>query len=305
MVLLFSVLMFCLVLAAATVVGVRCWASPRAVSDRLANRHREEAAPSSSKKWRLDQLAPIFGRVISTSAKERERLTQNLVSAGFRNPNSISVLNGVKVIAAAVLGIGTPAVLAVIGSEPAKIVMGGIVAAAAGFTAPAEFVRMRCRKRRRKIEKALPNALDLLTTCVEAGLGLDQAIVQVSRELHRSYPEISEEFSTVTFETRAGKRRADALRSLAERTGVNELKKLAAVLNQADKFGTSVAQTLRGQSEHLRIQARNAAEEKAAKLGVKMVFPIFFFILPSLFVVTVGPVVVRIVRDLIPMMKNM
>ena len=109
----------------------------------------------------------------------------------------------------------------------------------------------------------------------------------------------------MNLEMKAGSRRADALRNLADRTGVEEVKKLVAVLIQADRFGTSIAQSLRGHSEFMRVQTRQMAEEKAAKLGVKLVFPIFFCILPSLFVVTVGPVLVRIVRDLIPMMVNM
>jgi tight adherence protein C len=150
----------------------------------------------------------------------------------------------------------------------------------------------------------LPNALDLLVVCVESGLGLDQAILQVSKELEQAHPEITEEFALVNLELKAGKRRVEALRNLAERTAVDELKKLVAVLIQADRFGTSIAQSLRGHADFMRTQSRQVAEEKAAKLGVKLVFPIFFCILPSLFVVTVGPVAVRIVRELIPTMQN-
>jgi tight adherence protein C len=189
--------------------------------------------------------------------------------------------------------------------ESATAIMGALGGAGGGFMLPGELLKRRVRSRRKKIAKALPNALDLLTIAVEAGLGLDQAIVHVSVELNRPHPEISEEFSMVNLETRAGKRRADALRSMAERTGVLEVKKLSAVLIQADRFGTSIAQSLRAHSEHLRVQARQTAEEKAAKLGVKLVFPIFFFILPSLFVITVGPVVVRIFQELLPMMNSM
>ena len=127
----------------------------------------------------------------------------------------------------------------------------------------------------------------------------------MAKELEHAHPEICEEFSLVNLELKAGKRRAEALRNLAERTGVDDLKKLVAVLIQADRFGTGVAQSLRAHSDYMRVQARQVAEEKAAKLGVKLVFPIFFCILPSLFVVTVGPVVMRIVRELIPMMNNM
>jgi len=134
---------------------------------------------------------------------------------------------------------------------------------------------------------------------------LDQAVLQVAKELQFAHPEISEEFSLMNLELKAGKLRAEALRNLAARTGVDELKKLVGVLIQADRFGTSIAQSLRGHSEYMRVQTRQQAEEKAAKLGVKLVFPIFFCILPSLFVVTVGPVLVKIVRELIPMMVNM
>ena len=161
------------------------------------------------------------------------------------------------------------------------------------------------RRRQKQIQRGLANALDLMVVCVESGLGLDQAIVQVAKELEHAHPEISEELAMVNLELKAGKRRAEALRNLADRTAVDDLKKLVAVLIQADRFGTGVAQSLRAHSDYMRVQARQIAEEKAAKLGVKLVFPIFFCILPSLFVVTVGPVVMKIMRELIPMMNNM
>jgi tight adherence protein C len=129
-------------------------------------------------------------------------------------------------------------------------------------------------------------------------------MVQVSKELEHAHPDISEEFGLVNLELKAGKRRADALRNLSDRTASDDLKKLVAVLIQADRFGTGIAQSLRAHADYMRVQARQIAEEKAAKLGVKLVFPIFFCILPSLFVVTVGPVVVKIIRELIPMMNN-
>jgi len=137
---------------------------------------------------------------------------------------------------------------------------------------------------RRNIRRALPNALDLLVVCVESGLGLDQAIIQCAKELEHAHPEICQEFTLVNLELKAGKRRAEALRNLADRGGVDELRKLVAVLIQADKFGTSIAQSLRAHSDYLRVQMHQTAEEKAAKLGVKLIFPIFFCILPSLFV---------------------
>ena len=161
------------------------------------------------------------------------------------------------------------------------------------------------KRRQKQVHRGLANALDLLVVCVESGLGLDQAIVQVAKELEHAHPEVSQEFTMVSLELKAGKRRVEALHNLADRTAVEDLKKLVAVLIQADKFGTGVAQSLRQHAEYMRVQARQIAEEKAAKLGVKLVFPIFFCILPSLFVVTVGPVAIKIMRELLPMMNNM
>ena len=206
---------------------------------------------------------------------------------------------------AVVLPVGALMATAKSNAAPSNKILFLVASFAVGFFGPNEYVRHAARKRQKQILRGLPNALDLMVVCVESGLGLDQAILQVAKELQSAHPEISEEFSLMNLEMKAGKRRAEALRNLADRTGVEEVKKLVAVLVQADRFGTSVAQSLRGHSEYMRVQTRQQAEEKAAKLGVKLVFPIFFCILPSLFVVTVGPVIVRIVRELIPMMVNM
>ena len=146
----------------------------------------------------------------------------------------------------------------------------------------------------------MPNALDLLVVCVESGLGLDQAILQVPKNWITRIRRSAKSSALVNLELKAGKRATEALRNLAERTNVDELKKLVAVLIQADRFGTGIAQSLRGHADFMRVQSRQVAEEKAAKLGVKLVFPIFFCILPSLFVVTVGPVAMKIVAGTVP-----
>ena len=155
-------------------------------------------------------------------------------------------------------------------------------------------------QRQKAIKKGLPNTLDMLVICVESGLGLDQALMQVSKELHTAHPEISDELAVMNLEMRAGKRRAESLHNFGARTDVDEVKKMVSVLIQADRFGTSISQTLRNFSDFMRVQMRQEIEEKAAKIGVKLVFPIFFFILPSLFVVTVGPILVKVVRDFLP-----
>ena len=154
------------------------------------------------------------------------------------------------------------------------------------------------------VRLSLPDALDLLVVSVEAGLGLDQAIQHVARELQVSHPQLSEEMSLVTLEMRAGKRRSDALRNFAERTGEPEIQKLVAILIQNDRFGTSMGESLRTHSDFMRTRRRQEAEERAGKVGVKLVFPIFFFILPSMLIVAAGPGILQIFKYLFPMMKQ-
>ena len=142
-----------------------------------------------------------------------------------------------------------------------------VLAAAVGFLGPGEMLQQLVKRRRRKIDRALPNALDLLVVCVESGLGLDQAILQVSREMQKSYPELSSEFAITNLEMRHGKRRADALRNLGDRTGVDDMKTLVSTLIQADRFGTSISQTLRTHSEFMRRQLGNAPRKRQPRWG--------------------------------------
>jgi tight adherence protein C len=232
-------------------------------------------------------------------------LRRRLARAGFRHPSAVGRFRGLQSVLA--VFVGAAGVLAgwdfCLGGENLCILAGA--AGLAGYLAPMRLLMFRIGRRRHAIERGLPNALDLMVVCVESGLGLDQTIVHVAHEMRPVFPDLADEFTVVNLELRAGKRRADALHDLGDRTGVEDLKKLVAVLIQADRFGTGVSQSLRGHSDYMRAMARERAEEKAAKIAVKLVFPIFFCILPSLFVVTVGPVAVRLVRDLIPMIQNM
>jgi tight adherence protein C len=143
-----------------------------------------------------------------------------------------------------------------------------------------------------------------MVVCVEAGLGLDQAVQYVARELGLTHPELSDELNLMTLEMRAGKRRAEALRNLADRTGEVELRKLVAILIQTDRFGTSMAESLRTHSDFMRVRRRQEAEERAGKVGVKLVFPIFFFILPSMLLVAAGPGLLQVFKYLFPMMRQ-
>ena len=176
--------------------------------------------------------------------------------------------------------------------------------AGGGYVLPGFMLERKIKKRQETLRLSLPDALDLMVVSVEAGLGLDQAIQHVSRELQPTHPEISEEWGLVTLEMRAGKRRSDALRNLADRTGEPELRKLVAILVQNDRFGTSMAESLRAHSDFMRTRRRQDAEERAGKVGVKLIFPIFFFILPSMMVVTAGPALLQVFKYLFPLMAN-
>lgn len=302
--LLASLLVFLMITGIGVLLGLQMWARPKAAIDRItATVDTPLAVGHPSLAWR--ELVKKLGTLVPSAPKDSSVMVRRLMRAGFRGPNALKMLYGSKAILAIILPVAALLAAAKSDSDPSNKILFVTAAFAAGFFGPNEYVRRAARQRQKRIRRGLPNALDLMVVCVESGLGLDQAIVQVAKELQFAYPAISDEFSLMNLEMKAGKRRADALRNLADRTGVDEVKKLVAVLVQADRFGTSVAQSLRGHSEFMRVQTRQQAEEKAAKLGVKLVFPIFFCILPSLFVVTVGPVVVRIVRELIPMMVNM
>jgi len=232
-------------------------------------------------------------------------MKRRLVRAGIRNPNAAHYFQGARVVGTLIFSAAATAIALQAGAGSSNLVLGVGAGAALGYVAPMQYLLWRIRKRKHAIEKGLPNALDLMVICVESGLGIDQTTLQVAKELIAAHPEISDEFTVMNLELRAGKRRADALHNLADRTGVEDLKKLVAVLIQTDRFGTSIAASLRGHADYLRTMARQRAEERASKLAVKLVFPIFFCVLPSLFAVTVGPVLTHLIRDLIPLIENM
>ena len=301
--LLVSAFIFAGVAIAVSVLGLRLWVRPKQAMDRVAGVgvvSPADAAPVHPSLVFRDVVKRL-GEMVPASPKDAGKVQKRLIRAGIRSSSALKTFYGMKVALAGVL----PVIgFLVTSSESENRMLTLLACVGAGFLAPNKYVDMRAKRRQKQIRRALPNALDLLVVCVESGLGLDQAILQVAKELEHAHPEISEEFGLVNLELKAGNRRADALRNLAERTAVEDLKKLVAVLIQADRFGTGVSQSLRGHADYMRIQARQVAEEKAAKLGVKLLFPIFFCVLPSLFVVTVGPMAVKIVRELIPMMKS-
>ncbi len=297
-------IVFIAVVALVMLVGMKLYVRPKEAMERVAGNIEATDHVIAHPSLAIHELIKRLGNFIPQSPKDVTVMQRRLIRAGIRNENALKILYGAKFCCGVVFPLVMAAAITATSVETSNKIFGILGAAAAGFFLPNEYVRRMASKRQKEIARGLANSLDLLVVCVESGLGLDQAILQVSKELEHAHPEISEEFGFVNLELKAGKRRVDALRNLAERTGVDDLKKLVAVLIQADRFGTGVAQSLRAHSDFMRVQARQVAEEKAAKLGVKLIFPIFFCILPSLFVVTVGPVAVKIVRELIPMMNS-
>jgi tight adherence protein C len=304
--LIFSFVLFLLVAVLVSVAGIKLYVRPKEAMERVTG-----AIPAESEEVPIHpslvfhELIKKLGMMMPVNPRDAGVIQRRMIRAGIRNPNAIRYLYGSKVFFGVLLPVLMSAAVAGSPADPANKFAAVLAAAAMGFFGPNEFINIKVKRRQKEIKRGLPNALDLLVVCVESGLGLDQAMVQVAKELEHAHPEVTEEFAMVNYELKAGKRRLEALRNLAERTNVDDLKKLVAVLIQADRFGTGVAASLRAHADFMRVQARQIAEEKAAKLGVKLVFPIFFCILPSLFVVTVGPMVVKIVRELIPMMHNM
>lgn len=306
MMILAAFAIFILVAIAISMAGMRLWVQPKEAIERVTGVSADlsEVTPRHPSLV-FHELAHKLGNVLPASPKDVSIMQRRLIRAGFRSPNALKMFYGSKVFFGVVVPVVMSILVASSSYEANTKFLAVIASVAAGFFGPNEYVNRMGKRRQKEIQRGLANGLDLLVVCVESGLGLDQSILQVSKELEHAHPEICEEFMLVNLELKAGKRRVEALRNLAERSSVDDLKKLVAVLIQADRFGTGVAQSLRAHADFMRVQARQIAEEKAAKLGVKLVFPIFFCILPTLFIVTVGPIAMKIVRELIPMMTNM
>jgi tight adherence protein C len=241
-----------------------------------------------------------LGEKAPKSPKEMGTLRLRLVQSGYRGDEALTVFFGIRVAFALLL-------FALFATSIVRRPNIGLALGAfgLGYILPGMVLARMAKRRAHRIRLSLADALDLLVVSVEAGLGLDQAMTRVGSELAFAYPELSDELRLINLELRAGKPRAEALRNLADRTGVDDLSSLVTMLIQTDKFGTSVAQSLRVYSETLRTKRRQRAEEAAAKTGVKMVFPLVTCIFPAIWVVTIGPAAIRFVKVLFPMVEGM
>jgi len=247
-------------------------------------------------------LSPLVALARPRREEETSHLALKLTRAGLRGAHAPQLFVGGR-MAAALGGIVLYAVIAVRRTEPLPAGPAlGVILFAAGYYLPTLWLARRTRERQTVLEHGLPDMLDLLVTCVEAGLGLDAAMQRVGAELALAHPLLASELELTFLEVNAGIRRADALRRLADRTGVADLKSLAATLNQTETFGTGIADALRIQADGMRVRRMQRAEERAATVSVKLTIPLVLFILPSLLAVIVGPAIINILHALGPVL---
>jgi tight adherence protein C len=241
-----------------------------------------------------DPALARWSKMLPKSAKDMSRTERRLAAAGIRAPLAAVVYSVAELLVPAALLLGVFRFFGL--RDPLGWVIGAFLIVL-GYLAPGLYVDWRLSDRRKQIRNGLPDVLDLLIVCLEAGSSLDQAIMKASEELAIAYPALGEELRILTTETRAGKARMEAFKNLAARTKVEDVRTLVAMLAQTDRFGTSVADTLRTMADEMRVKRRQAAEETAAKVGVKLVLPLVFFLFPALYVVMLGPAVIQFIKN--------
>ncbi|MEE9208137.1 MAG: type II secretion system F family protein [Gemmatimonadota bacterium] len=266
-----------------------------AIASKRTVAHRRQRA---QKREQVEAWLQNFGERVAAQKSDWMSVRRKLAQAGYRNPNAAAIFFGVRVVSLVVVMGGVLALLPFLDLAGNQSLVFVVAGALMGWMLPTAIVSRKTRLRQKEIQKALPDTLDLLVVCVESGLGLNQALTRVSDEVEHISSVMSEELHIVNVEIRAGTPREDALRALGSRTDVRDLKALATMLVQTDRFGTSIAKALRVHSDSLRIKRRQRAEEAAAKTTIKMIFPLAFFIFPSMFVVILGPAVLSIIAEL-------
>ena len=253
----------------------------------------------------LKKASPALAKPLTpTTEAEMGKLRQSLVEAGFRSETAPIVYLSIRAACAMLfLALGGGVSVYLYGATYAALIR-LLFIGAIGFYLPILVLRILGSKRKQQIFLGLPDALDLMVVCVEAGLGLDQAMRRVAQEMKKSYRIVADEFGLCNLHLQMGRAKAQVLQDLGQRTGVDDLRALASILIQADKFGSSVATALRVQSDSMRTRRQQIAEEKAAKTAVKLIFPLVLFIFPGIFVVLVGPAGIQMAREMFPAMNG-
>ncbi|SRR6266849_176450 len=257
----------------------------------------DEGRFAERQKERMRDTLASVGKILPPPSTQQSNRTQLLmIRAGYRSSEAILAMRGFRLL----FPIACVAAVFVTGFYRTNVFLIPVVALAVGYLVPDMLLVWRVNARQHRLRRGLPDALDLLVICVEAGLGLDQALMKVSQDMRITHQELSQELQLVNLEMRVGKSRIESLRELARRTGLDDIKALTAMLIQTERFGTSIAQSLRVFSDDMRTKRRQRAEEMSAKTSVKMVPPLVFFIFPALMVVILGPAVLTLMHQLLP-----
>ena len=294
MVLVLAILIFITVALAIFAFGAAAYAPSSIIGSRLRSLSWQRPQPEKPAITdRFEQALDPLSKALPLSSDDTSRTRGWLVQAGYRESRHLTIYQGVRVLFAA---IGFVSVLLISGLKSPPLLVG---VTGLGFFIPRFILKRMINDRQARIRVGMPDALDLTVICVEAGLSLDQAMMRVGEDLRHAHPDLSDEFYLMNLELRAGKPRAEALRNLYNRTGVDDIKALVTTLVQTDRFGTSIAQALRVHSDSLRTERRQRAEEQAAKTTIKMIPPLVVFVLPSIIIVTLGPAIIQLYRTLI------
>ena len=270
------------------------------VRQRVAAATAAESAGGQTGGWNLDvsrYIKPVAKYVLPSKEAEQNKTLQRLIQAGYRSKNALNTFYAIKALTALIMPVGAYVALRWYPELSSTMVLFLVVLAAMiGVRLPDGILGKIREKRMKRLRVAFPDALDLLVVCVESGLGLGPAIERVARELEISHKDLAQELALVTAEIGAGVERPTALRNLSERCGLEDMKGLVGLLVQTIKFGTSVADALRVYSEEFRDKRMQKAEEEAAKIGTKMIFPLVFCMFPSFFIVAIGPAVMQFIE---------
>jgi tight adherence protein C len=263
---------------------------PGPTQDIQARRRRQ------AKSARLMSVLQALGQQVESGRKDATAVRLFLIQAGFSDPRAVSIYWASRVGLA--IGLAGFAVvgLPLLGTSVTQMLMGVLWLGISGWIGPTFYVRRRLKGRQKEVQLALADMLDMLVVCVEAGLGLNQALVRVADEIEHVSPVMSEQLAMVNLEMRAGTPRDEALKNLADRTGLSDIRSLVNMMIQTDRFGTSVADALRVHSDTMRTKRRQRAEEAAAKTTIKLVFPLVLFVFPAMFLVVIGPSALAIYR---------
>lgn len=280
-------------------------AQSRTIRHRMADlgldgpdQEESRAGQRREQRRRFERLIAVVGERFSGSGVEYGPLRARLVHAGYRQPKALVMFIGLRIVLTSALGLIVAALALANDFSGVLLLVAVLWGVGAGWLVPGLIVASRASARQKEITLALPDALDLLVICVEAGLGLNQALIRVAREIRHVSNLLSEELGATNFQIRAGIPREEALHNLSDRTGVPDLKTLVTTMIQTERFGTSIARSLRVHAETLRQKRRQRAEEAAAKTTIKMIFPLALCVFPALFVVVLGPALIQIYETL-------